>query len=105
MNCHINPIRQFTDVQRRDILEYAKTEMDKQKKDIQDEAAARTIIFCVYCAWQTFHIGRDRMPKYLEMLDKFSGKALQDDTWIEETCEALRKIGVDFKIEGEKFGR
>ena len=92
MKSHIRP----TNRQRK----IARELLTGQTREIQDEASARTIILCVYCLWQTFGIGRNRMPKYLEMLDRFADKALRDDTWIEETVAALRKIGVDFQIEG-----
>lgn len=70
-----------------------------QAREIQDEAAVRAIIMCVYCVWQTYHIGRDRMPRLLEMMDKFADKALRDDTWIEETVAALNeKLGLGLHV-------
>lgn len=98
MKAHINRLASMSKRQQAEARATARELLGDQVKDIQDEAASRTIILAVYTVWQTYGIGAKRIQRFLDALGKNAEKALRDDTWVEETVAALKKIGVNFQI-------
>lgn len=98
MKSHLPPKNRLTNRERQAAHELIEKEFASKRQDIVNEIGARAIILCVFVLWREFHFGPKRMQEYLKALDKLSDKAMRDDTWVEETVEALRKIGVEFNI-------
>jgi hypothetical protein len=71
-------------------------EVEARHREIQAAASRRALILAVFSVWQAYGIGKKRIKKFLAELDKWGEMVLADDTWDDEMCAALHKIGVNF---------
>lgn len=106
MNAHTPAMTRLTVKQQAALTEAIEIERTRMREEMRKDRAKneldiarRVVILAAFVSWQTFHIGKDRMPIYLEEMDKFADKALHNDTWMDETCAAMkRKLGIEFEL-------
>jgi hypothetical protein len=103
MKAHMNAVSRMTNKEKSVMaqvidaeIKHRMTEVEARHREIQAEAAQRALILAVFSVWKAYGMGEKRIKKYLAELDKWSEMALSDDTWDDEMCAALRKIGVTF---------